>query len=200
MMKDLLERELSLMIAEEAQEGDWGLTDDKSCKDCSVHAKYFYSSCQDRIVMKLHSNISVKEIRLENVFQESTAFRAEGCCDYLLYTADKIVLCELTCIRPEYLRTGNNGGKRAKAYSQLLGSVKKLKQFNSFGAKVSNLKTREAIFAIRKKLFAVEMQEDSVQGAMRPFIKVSDIERRGKSDMGNGFDFLTVEYPQIYRW
>lgn len=44
------------------------------------------------------------------------------------------------------------------------------------------------------------MQEDSVQGAMRPFIKVSDIERRGKSDMGNGFDFLTVEYPQIYRW
>ncbi len=203
-MKDLLKMELSVTIEEDAQAGDrdWGLTDGKSCEDCAIHTNYFYESCKDRLVMKLHSEDDVHVIHLENVFQNAMNLRAGGCCDYLLYGADKIVLCELTCTRPEYLDAGNNGGKRVKAYSQLSESVKKLNSVDGIAKKLSGFQTREAVFAVRKKEFAFEEQANTVQSPMASFIKITAVNesRGGRTDMENGFEFLTIEYPQIYKW
>lgn len=184
-MKDLLERELSLTVDEYAKVGDWGLTDDKSCSDCASHSGYFYSSCKDRLVMKLHSEEDVNVIHLETVFQNAANLRAGGCCDYLLYDADKIALCELTCTRPEYLGAGNNGGKRAKAYSQLSDSVNKLNGVNGIAKKLSGFQTREAVFAVKKKIFALEEQQTTAQSFMAPFIKITatNANRGGRTAM-----------------
>ncbi len=192
-MRELIENALSLSVAEDCREGDWGLTDKRSCADCSTHSNYFYISCDDKIVLKLHSGAPVRAIRLEEVFQTSPELSAGGCCDYLLYDGDKVALCELTCSRPEHV-----GGKRARAYAQLSDSIDKLGKIGGVGEKVGKLEVKDAVFAARRKVFALESTEDEVQRAMRPFFSMTASATR--TDMGNGFSFLTVDYPQVYEW
>lgn len=203
-MKDLIERAFStynpnIRVSEDVKDSDFGLTDTKSCNDCWNNTRYFAESCDDKTVLNIHNTEKVRVICLEKVFQDCTNTEAAlgGCCDYLLYSNHKIAVTDLTCSRPEFITQGTKGGKRATAYQQMSDSIEKLQKFDSIADRINQMDSKVAIFAIRKKIFAVEGNEDSPQRSMKAFLQMNV---NPAIDMGNGFHFITQEYPQTYTW
>ncbi len=203
-MKDLIKRAFStynpnIEVLEDIKDGDFGLTDTKSCNDCLNNTRYFTESCDDKIVLNIHNEEEVRVICLEKVFQDCTNTEAAegGCCDYLLYSNRKIAVTDLTCSRPEFITQGTKGGKRAIAYQQMSDSIEKLKKFDSIADRINQMDSKVAIFALRKKIFAVEENEDNPQRSMKAFLQMKV---NPAIDMGNGFHFITQEYPMAYAW
>lgn len=169
--------------------GRFGLADEISCRDCSSLTRYFYVSCTDRIVLRVISNYDVHVVNLEKVFQSSgnEDLMQGGCCDYLLYSDNRLVLADLSCSRPNYVEK-----KRATAYRQTSDSIDKLRLFHDMAEKIECFERRDAMLAVRKKEFALEHADHAVE-SMSSFLRM---ELSPRVDMGNGFFFSVFEYPR----
>lgn len=198
-------------VEQEVLSGDFDLYDHKACTDCRAHSRYFYESCEDRCVSKHHSEKEVNVVTLENIFSQFAdipALSHGGCCDKLLYSEDTVMVMDMTCTRPEYLRNHYaegvlKAGKRAKAYSQVYDSICKLQGCETIKNRMSTFSNRFAVFAFRKKEFALETQNNTVLRNMSSFSKMSDnFKSRAnlRTAMGNGFYFITQEYPSVFKW
>ena len=178
--------------------GELSLNDQKSCNNC---ISYFSEGC-DHVVLKVAASEDIQVINLEQIFlnAKKESLKIGGLCDWLMYSDTKIALAELTCCLPQYLenRTVNGvkiEGKRAKAYSQLSSSIEKLLTLDQFKAKFDLYSSRVALFAYRVKETA--FLNDKATRAMDAFRKMSP---RVATDMGNGFLFVPIPYPEVYKW
>ncbi|HRM89869.1 MAG TPA: hypothetical protein PLK68_05335 [Thomasclavelia ramosa] len=218
-MRDLLETELAasygsqqmISVQEDTKSGLFGVNDPKACSDCINRTSYFYRSCEDKKVSKHKSKKLVKIICLEDVFQQFRnvpSLTKGGCCDILMYSDDKVVVMDMTCTRPEYLETHKKDGqevegKRDIVYRQIEDSVRKLRGCDVINTKLDSFTDRVAIFAVRKKIFAVEESETDAAMGMKSYSKMSDdfSSKMGlHTDMGNGFFFIVQEYPKVFEW
>jgi hypothetical protein len=220
-MRDLLETKLAasygsqqkISVQEDTKSGLFGVNDPKACRDCENRTSYFYCSCEDKKVSMHKSEKPVKIIYLEDVFlqfRNVSSLTKGGCCDMLMYSDDKVVMMDMTCTRPEYVeRHTQNGheveGKRDVVYRQIEDSVRKLRGCDVINTKLNSFTDRVAIFAVRKKIFAVEESESETDAAMgmKSYSKMSDdfSSKMGLyTDMGNGFFFLVQEYPKVFEW
>ncbi len=218
-MRELLKTKLAasydsvqnISVDEEFANGNFGVTDPKACNDCAQYTSYFYRSCDYKKVSKHKSEKPVKMIRLEDVFQQFRnvpALTKGGCCDMLMYSEDKVAVMDMTCTRPEYIEEHTTKdkvvkGKRAVAYRQMEDSVKKLRGCDAINDRLKSFRYHVAIFAVRKKIFALEESTSDATTGMESYSKMSNLFKSEVwllTDMGNGFSFLVQEYPEVYEW
>lgn len=178
--------------------GELSLNDQKSCNNC---IRYFSDGC-DHVVLKVEASEDVQVINLEQIFLDAKkeSLKIGGLCDWLMYSDTKIALAELTCCLPQYLENCTvNGeeidGKRAKAYSQLSSSIEKLPTLYQFKGKLDSYNSKVVLFAYRVKKTA--FLNDKATRAMDAFRKMSP---RVATDMDNGFLFVPLPYPEVYKW
>ena len=203
-MKQLLLEELSelgrnISIDEKIYIGQFGFSDWKSCGNCINH---FSRTC-DHTIFKVNSKRDVHALSLERIILDTKDenLRKGGICDLIMYDEDKLTLAELTCSLPHYLEQHTTEGeqkegKRPKAYRQLNNAIARLRSFDKLDKAIVGYSQREAIFACREKETAF-LQEDKGAKAMQSF------RRRPKpkeTDMGNGFIFKRIDYPEVYEW
>ena len=67
---------------------------------------------------------------------------------------------------------------------------------------LDSYQSRVAIFAVRRKKFALEESESVVTKAMKSFSKIIELEigMVTRIEMGNGFSFIVQEYPDVFVW
>ena len=185
---------------------DFSLTDWKSCNDCQSHTKYFYLQC-DKEVLRIATSKGINVINLEDYFQQYSDKKeivSGGCCDLLLYEAEKVAFIDLTCTRPVYIDNHIvdkkfKEGKRPVAFKQLKDSIAKLSVCPTISTYLQKCIEKVAILALRKKEFAVELLPES---PMQSFMKMANEQSKSGmiQDMGNGFTFIVHEYPKVYNW
>lgn len=208
-MRQLLETKLAeayastkkIIVHEEVESGEFGITDTKSCRDCENCTSYFYRTCESRFVSLHQSENPVSIICIEDIFQQFPNIKAlsqGGCCDVLMSTQEKIVVMDTTCLRPEYV-----AGKRAYAYKQLNDSIRKLRKAAAINSRINSYESRIAICALKEKRFGFEGATNSVSKNMRSFMRMADdFKSRAtlQTDMGNGFYFIVQNYPEVFQW
>ena len=180
--------------------------DSKACSECEEQERRV---CEAKEVLKINHNRQIFKVELEkffNQFNGLTLSSLKDKCDLMLYGQDNdhLVFCELTCTQSKYIEPYNNTkghheGKRAKAYKQLKSSISKLAAVPLIASRMNKYNHRTALFAVRQK--EDTKQEDSLElSNIRRFTALTNsIQQDAKSDIGNGFTFEIVKYPNIYR-
>lgn len=211
-MKDILQsdfskgygltRQVPLLYSEYS--GSFSLKDSKACAVCE---EPYRPSCDETVLtVKVCSEIT--KIDFEAFINGFQGKIGGGRCDYLLYSDYKIALVELTCIKPKYLgphlKDGQKvEGKQERAYKQIKDSIDKLIQVPSLKEKVDSYPNKVGLFGYRAKSVAPFMGDvDDVAKRIEDFMKVTfEIDSLNLStDMGNGFQFMKVGYPNMYDW
>lgn len=151
------------------------------------------------------SEKAICRVDIESFFRQMNGLKAaEGlCCDFLF--ADgvrKIVFCDLTCSLRKYILPFRNSrgyqqGKRAKAYHQISSTIDKLMAVPNVAQYIHQMPLKIGLFAERDKDSATS---DVAIKNMMLMMPDYSMENHLSTDMGNGFQFVTVHYPQAYQW
>lgn len=128
-----------------------------------------------------------------------------GRCDSLIYNDQTIAFVEMTCSAESAIEdmTKVDGafkpGKRAVAYNQLEQSISRMRFVPQINNKIDSFANRLAIFACRmKNVASTANPEEKPANNMTIFGKFTDSAdaNTGFKDMGNGFMFKMVRYPE----
>lgn len=193
--------------------GQFDSVDTKACLDCRKHTPDEESAC-DKIVLKcFSSDKGVEKIELESFLDNYANLQdvqKKSRCDLLFVGDDKIVFCDMTCSRAKYIEMFNRKdgtvqmGKRNIARKQLTGSISLLMNVPEIAGEISVKSQKVALFAYREK--ESELNDDLDKMTLRRMRSFIGIDRSGAidnlmySDIGYGFLFAEVKYPQIYIW
>ena len=122
-----------------------------------------------------------------------------------IFSADedvKVILCDLTCSQKKYVQpftnsSGYHEGKRATAYRQIESTIDKLMDVPEIRNHFASMSSRVGLFAERNKdtVFR-DVATQNMQLMMPDYMQGSNL----NTDMGHGFEFVTVLYPQTYQW
>ncbi len=198
-----------VIVERQSYDSDFPLNDWKSCTDCQAKSYYFYRQCLVKEVIRIAVSQTIEVINIENYFQQyndKQEIASGGCCDYLLYSNDKVAFIDLTCIRPKFIEehlvdNRPNVGKRTVAYKQLKESISKLSVCPTIYSYFQNCVEKVAILALRKKEFVFDANR-SPELYMQAFMKMASEQTKSGmiQDMDNGFSFIVNEYPNVYCW
>ena len=174
--------------------------DAKACHQCP-------HECQNKGILKVFSDIDVTELDIEEYFKQFQNTRADvsgSRCDKLMYDNQgrRIAFVELTCKEvTEERNLLSLDSKRTKAYEQLKNSIDKLKSTSSINARIDSFSVKSAIFAYRQNDL-ISSLSSVLKDGVSPFIKPMQLaENHNLSvDMGNGFDFHQIRYPELLKW
>lgn len=180
--------------------GKFLLFDKKACESC-------HSPCLARGIMYINSRIPVKQINIEDYFQQFQNTKADVSgkrCDELLYDEDshRIVFLEMSCkaVGSQHdIRTLE--GKRETAYEQLDNSIKKLQEVPKIAEKIKMFAEKSALFAYRitERASSIPNQlKISLNAFMKPLELAEDPNL--STEMGNGFKFTYINFDDIYQW
>ena len=182
------------------------LYDNKACNQCNNRV------CEEQLcVLQFQNDDIVEMIDIEHFFLQLDGLKAalKDKCD-LMFCDDvhKIVFCEMSCALSKYVEPyWSNGkkqcGKRAKAYSQIKSVISKFMEVPALKAYIDNLAERVGLFALREKdMSAISQTEENmkqIEENMKVFT-MSPAQNDMAVNMGNGFSFVVVKYPNIYKW
>ena len=176
--------------------------DDKACHECTLQSKNVCKAPEGLIIM---SHRDICQVDIETFVSQMHGLKAaEGhCCDFLFADEDvKVVLCDLTCSQKKYVQpftnsSGYHEGKRATAYRQIESTIDKLMDVPEIRHHFASMSSRVGLFAERNKdtVFR-DVATQNMQLMMPDYVQGSNL----NTDMGHGFEFVTVLYPQTYQW
>lgn len=179
--------------------------DKKACQEC-VSAGVRECDVEANLIVR--HGVPVKAVNIEAFFSQfgdTMKASLKDRCDLMLYddVQHKIAFCDMTCSMEKYIQpfdntSGHHEGKRAKAYQQMKESINKLAAVPELNSAMSSYSYRRAVFAVRLK--AGKSRDAVVQSNMQAFSSAPWSVSNAKTDMGNGFFFETVTYPQEYIW
>lgn len=190
------------LFNEEIEAGLHSLGDEKACGECSEERK-ICTDADENAVLKLSARTDMHKVNIEKFFAQfdGTNAAVEKKCDLLLYNDANAVFCEMTCSLNKYIEPYSNSkgvqiGKRAGAYNQMKNVMEAL-----FG--VADIKDRLAACCNKVGLFAVRLKDtstptDEVEKNMKTLMQEFENPQACQTDMGNGFLFQTIVYPEIY--
>lgn len=181
------------------------LRDSKACSECKQQGK---NCCETEEILRISHNYSITKVELEKFFTQFDGTRRSSLkdkCDILLFDDKdhRIAFCEMTCSQSKYIEPyenskGHQVGKRAKAHKQLKSSIDKLASVPDIASSMNRYNHRTALFAVRHK--GSNNQSSEISNVNKFIIFPKSIQTDAKSDIGNGFSFEVVEYPNIYQW
>lgn len=212
-MKELLQKRLAAWLNINPEDIKWD-SDDKggsfSLHDCAQCPPKKKSACDSEEILRVDSKcLPVTAIRLDDTLKllrntlkrsQKNIVNKQSICDYLMTDAAqrKIVFCELTCSRKEYV--DGPGNKRDKAREQMKKSVefvlkdpgsKECRDCWDYAAKCNE---RVCLFAWRAPLSPTDStadprpQEDNNPGTRAPqppTISTTDSDRLSPKNMQN---------------
>lgn len=219
-MKELLELYFGLhyqspkhaMVDSEIKNGRFSIVDPKACEDCKKFTPEHETDC-DKVVIYVDSNEhNVECIQLERFIDNYANLKAIPSgkkCDLLLMDEDKIVFCDMTCSNAKYIdpyrmKDGTEKiGKRNSVRKQIENSITLLLNVPAIASKMKEKSSRIGLFAYRIKDIPIDDNFDcKVKASMRSFM--ANVDRSSTepmfSDMGYGFLFMEVKYPNIFVW
>lgn len=188
------------------------LSDTVACADCTMNASENEGKC-DKIVLQCNTQEhEIEVIKLEEFisqYQNLKSIQSKRTCDLLLVDNRKVAFCELTCSNPKYIssfsmRDGRTKlGKRHIAKEQISNSVALLTSVPQIAEEINMMDSKIGLFAYREKTIRLgdSFDIDSLS-KMRDF--GTGVEAKVKepmfSDMGYGFVFTEVRFPDVYKW
>ena len=170
-------------------------SDFRACSSCG-------EGCTDQQVFMVDFGNSqdVCIVELEKFFSQFAnveRIAKGGRCDLMMYNNLKCAFVELSCLESQYLEDGRGRiGKRTKARRQLCDSIMKLRYCTDIAEKIDSYEIKHAIFAYREK----RKGNGRIYEAVSAFNMTDKISINSISDMGNGFSFVIVKYPEKYVW
>lgn len=218
MMKDLLEtyfgkyyqstKEAS--VTSRMLIGRFALSDPKACADCNRLTPQVENSC-DKIVLRCEAaDQEIEIIELENFINNYANLKAIPSgkkCDLLFINDKKVVFCDMTCSQAKYIdpfRMSDGTekiGKRNIVRRQIENSITLLNNVPEIEDALQTRTSKIALFAYREK---PKVPKDDFDAKVSTKMKTLDIMHSSiakipmYSDMGNGFLFTEVRYPDIY--
>ena len=146
MLPHLLQRDFAIRFTDRVaaqpvpmnvHQGDFTLSDQKACNQCPNRD---CRNDQPNVVLNVDVQaLVVKEIDYDAfISQLFPPHKKPTNCDYILTSANSIVLCEHTCSREKALTPlVKSGGKRVKAHSQLIETKRMLYEVPSIRDRAS---------------------------------------------------------------
>lgn len=192
--------------------GQIPFADPKACADCKIHTPEQEATC-DKVVLYCNtSDQEIDAIELESFIDNYKHLKnipSGKKCDLLLVGENKIVFCDLTCSLSKYIdlfvmADGTpKTGKRTMVRTQIGNAIALLMAVPEIATTIDLKTDKVAMFAYREKPDTVTNTFDKrIVETMRSFgVKTDKV--LGKpmfSDMGNGFVFTEVRYPEPYVW
>lgn len=188
------------------------LSDDKACGDCQKFTSHFAAEC-DKTVLRCEASENVEIIELEdflNAYSGLKAIRSFLKCDLMLVGGRKIVLCDMTCSDAKFISKYQNNsgktkiGKREYAKKQLINTIELLIAVPEIASEINHKSQKLALFAYREKVSANNNDafDSRIAENMISFNRIDKAinSERMYSDIGNGFYFTEVKYPEVYVW
>lgn len=218
MMKDLLETYFGkyyqstkkASVTSQMLIGRFALSDPKACVDCNKHTPQVENGC-DKIVLRCEAaDQEIEVIGLEEFIDNYANLKAVPSgkkCDLLLINDKKVVFCDMTCSQAKYIDPFKMSdgtekiGKRNIVRRQIENSITLLNNVPEIADAIQTRTSKIALFAYREK---PEVQKDEFDTKVSTQMKTLDIMRSSiarismYSNMGNGFLFTEVRYPNIY--
>lgn len=173
--------------------------DNKACNQCNNRV------CEGQLcVLKFQNSTDVDMIDVEGFFLQLDGLRAalRERCDLMFWDkAHKIVFSDMSCTKSKYVEPywgagKEKCGKRAKAYAQIQSVISKFMEVPALKSYIENLDKKVGLFALREKDIVITSQ---IEKNMEVF-KMSPALNNMIVDMGNGFNFVNVKYPNVYHW
>lgn len=180
--------------------GSFLLFDKKACASC-------LSPCASEGIICINSDIPIKEIIIEDYFQQFQNTKADvkgRRCDELLYDDDnrRIAFLEMSC---KSVGTSEDvqllEGKREVAYEQLDNSIKKLQEVTVIAEKINKFAEKSALFAYRvmERASSIPSQlKNSLDAFMTPMELAENPNL--STEMDNGFKFRSIKFSEVYQW
>lgn len=200
-------RRVNIIIRQLPKSASNTMHDEKACNECMDNSK---DTCRNNPAnLILNNSAPLEKVDIEAFFSQFNGLDKASIkerCDMMLFdSSDKIAFCEMTCCDAKYVypysnKKGSHLGKRAKAYSQIKSVVDKFYTVPSIKLKFDSYKQRIGLFALREKSGSLFSGNDTAEKAMLAMIPQYTMGTGFSSDMGNGFKFVTVKYPEVYRW
>lgn len=199
-------------VACNTKTGIFACWDSKACNDCNIKTPQMESECNHVVFYCDAKSNEVDIIDFESFLNNFTGLKALPSgkkCDLLLVGKDKIVFCDMTCSNAKYITPyvmkGGTGkiGKRNTVKGQLRNSITVLTNVQEIAAEIDQKANRIALFAYREK--PQIKADDFEKGILSQMQKFSTINNRLNeepmfSDIGNGFIFTEIKYPNTYLW
>lgn len=192
--------------------GIFACRDLKACRDCKRVTHQTEANCNHVVFYCDAKDNKVDLIELENFlnnFKGLQALPSDQKCDLLLVGKDKIVFCDMTCsnskyITPYVMKDGTEKiGKRNTVKGQLRNSITVLTNVPEIASEINLKNDRLALFAFREKPQIIKDDFDiGIISQMRKFNKINNYLNVEPmfSDIGNGFIFTEVKYPNTFLW
>lgn len=197
----------------EVKTGLFSFADTKACGDCKTFTPRHETDCDKAVVNVDSREYDVECIQLEQFIDKYANLKAIPSgkkCDLLLVNGDKIVFCDMTCSKAKYIdkymmQDGTEKiGKRNTVRKQISNSISLLSNVPEIASEIDTKTKRIALFAYRVK--DVVPNNDAfdykVKKKMQEFgMKVDRLVKEPMySDMGNGFLFTEIQYPDTFVW
>lgn len=220
-MKELLEQYFGkhygspkqALAESEIKNGIFALADMKACGDCKTHVPEIEDLC-DKVVVIMDSNTKdVECIQLEWFIDNYThlkAIKSGKKCDLMLVGEDKVVLCDMTCSKAKYINPfsrmdgTSKTGKRNTVRNQIANAILLLMDVPEIASEIDKRVQKIALFAYRVKDDPEGMDDidDKARNHMRSFGKPTErlISEPMYADMGGGFVFTEIRYPDKFIW
>lgn len=178
------------------------LKDRKSCDTCPNERRICVNN-GEAVVFKIDAHSEIAKIDIEKFFVQfdgkTASIRKK--CDLMFYNSSNVILCDMTCSENQYIEPftnsrGNYEGKRSKAYSQIESVINSLMKIDAVKSRLEGCTHKIGLFAMRIK--DNSMANDDVCNNMEIFTEEFENHQTNVTDMGNGFLFKTVSYPEVY--
>ncbi len=178
--------------------------DDKACEDCKKVNKQQCDNATDEQNFLLFSDSDFEVVQIEKYFNQFNGKRAglSNRCDLMLFSDDKIAFVDMYCGQQKFIysyinQKGLQEGKLAKARKQITNVIEKLCEVPSIHLKLLLYHKKTGVFACRKKQPVGEGTLDEEN--MQVFINTT-AETDTHTLLTNGFEFVVVDYPDVYAW
>lgn len=178
------------------------LKDKKSCDTCPSEHRICVNN-DEAVVFKIDARSEIAKIDIEKFFVQFDGKTAgiRKKCDLMFYNNSNVILCDMTCSENQYIEPfinsrGANEGKRSKAYGQIESVINALMKIDAIKNRLEDCTHKIGLFAMRVK--DNSLANDDVCNNMEIFTEEFENHQTNVTDMGNGFLFKTISYPEIY--
>ncbi len=186
------------------QSGSHHYRDPKACAECVARGVKVCAAGDEYKVLALRASRDFFVVDFERALGEFNGLKCEfkrGRCDLAIYDKDRLAFAELTCSASVYIDKDVNG-KRSKARSQLSNVINRLAQVPQIAQMFSQLSSRTALFAARRKdapHAPISSQQTAALNGMLAFQRPAPQAQAGlHQDLGNGFRFVEVNFPAVF--
>lgn len=186
-------------VLEDVRSGTFVLCDEKSCFGWQGHNACQNNRTCNHVNLNIYSKEDVCIVSMDNVLSYLQNPLSNN-ADYILCSADKFRVIEVTCMEEQYVNEGGRTypkGKRAHAQSQCEKLLLMLYQCGPIREFIDKRQVKESIFSWRKTDNGIVEDNDMASYTLMQNTVDSAII---SLPMSFEFRFKEIKYPNVLKW